>query len=59
MKEVTISIPEEYDDAIKDELEYGDSRAGWIREAIRMRFDAEGVSVDVDGDESGNLKVEA
>lgn len=58
MKEVTISIPEEYDEAIKGQLEYGDSRAGWIRGAIKQKLEEEGVSVEVEGDESGNLKVE-
>jgi hypothetical protein len=36
-------MSEELNSAVEKELEYGDSKAGWIREAIRMRLEAEGV----------------
>lgn len=38
-KDVTVPLPGELNDAIEDELEYGDSKSGWIREAIRQRLD--------------------
>lgn len=42
--DVTVPIPKDLNDAIEAELSYGDSKAGWIREAIRQRLerDAEG-----------------
>lgn len=40
-KDVTVPIPEEMNSAIEGQLEYGDSKAGWIREAIRQRLEAE------------------
>ena len=40
--EVTVPMPGELHDEIVENLEYGDSKAGWIREAIRMRLDHEG-----------------
>lgn len=49
MKEITISVDEDDLEEIEDELEYGDSRSGWIREAIRQRL-----GKDSNGDESGN-----
>lgn len=39
--DLTVPLPEELNDKIEAELEYGDSKAGWIREAIRMRLEAE------------------
>lgn len=42
-KDVTVPMDESLDDQIEGELEYGDSKAGWIRDAIRMRLDAEGL----------------
>ena len=38
-QEVTVPMPGSLHDQIVDELEYGDSKAGWIREAIEMRLD--------------------
>lgn len=40
-KDVTVPMPEEMVDEIDDELEYGDSRAGWIRDAIKQRLERE------------------
>jgi len=40
-KDVTVPMPEQMSDAIEQQLEYGDSKAGWIREAIQMRLDQE------------------
>jgi len=40
-KDVTVPMPESLSDAIEGELEYGDSKAGWIREAIEQRLAAE------------------
>mgnify|MGYP000686307905 CR=1 FL=1 len=38
-QEVTVPMPGSLHDRIVDELEYGDSKAGWIREAIEMRLE--------------------
>lgn len=46
--DVTVSLPAEWVDAIEEELEYGDSRSGWIREAVQMRLDNDGVDVPDD-----------
>ena len=52
-KDVTVPMPAELDEAIKQELEYGDSKAEWIREACRMRlegaFDDDVGDVETDG----------
>ena len=38
-KDVTVPMPEDMVEAIEGELEYGDSRAQWIREAVRERLE--------------------
>lgn len=40
-KDVTVPMDDPLVEAINSELEYGDSRAEWIREAVRMRLEAE------------------
>lgn len=47
-KDVTVPMPQELVDAIDKQLEYGDSRSAWIREAARERLerDAEGEDAD-------------
>ena len=37
----TVSLPEETNEAIEERLSYGDSKSGWIREAIRQRLERE------------------
>lgn len=37
-KDVTVPMPRALVDQIDDELDYGDSRAEWIREAVRQRL---------------------
>jgi metal-responsive CopG/Arc/MetJ family transcriptional regulator len=39
--DVTVPMPASLVDDVESELEYGNSRAEWIREAIRMRLEAE------------------
>jgi len=38
---ITITVPEELAEEINAQLEYGDNRSEWIREAIRMRLESE------------------
>ncbi|ELY96623.1 hypothetical protein [Natrialba taiwanensis] len=40
-KDVTVPMDEEFVEEIEAQLTYGDSRAGWIREACQMRLDGE------------------
>lgn len=40
-KRPTVSIPRSMDEEIEEQLEYGDSKSGYIREAIRERLDRE------------------
>jgi len=40
-KDISVCMPGELDDAIKDHLSYGDSKSEWIREAIRQRLNQE------------------
>ena len=40
-KDVTVPMDESLDEQIAAELEYGDSKAAWIREAIMMRLESE------------------
>jgi len=44
--DVTVPMSVELDEQVKGQLEYGDSRAEWIREACRRRLEAEGVNPD-------------
>lgn len=53
--DVTVPMPGSLVDAVEDQLGYGDSRAGWIREAIRQRLERDGINIE---DEEGNLKAE-
>lgn len=38
-KDVTVPMPGDMVDRIDGQLEYGDSRAGWIREAVEERLE--------------------
>ena len=40
-KDITVPMPQELKDQIDDQLEYGDSRSEWIREAVRQRLGIE------------------
>lgn len=40
-KDITVPMPGWMVDDIEDQLGYGDSRAGWIREAARQRLERE------------------
>lgn len=44
-KDVTVPMDEKMVELVDSQLEYGDSRAGWIREAVRQRLEREGVEV--------------
>lgn len=44
--EVSVPMEQEMNDAIEEQLGYGDSKAGWIRDAIRQRLEREGVDLD-------------
>jgi len=54
-QDITVPMPEALNNAVEQELEYGDSKAGWIREAIRMRLESEGVDVDDLRSDGGQL----
>lgn len=47
VERITVSMDEDLYEQIMEELEYGDSRSEWVREAIEMRFGVE---------DEGNLK---
>ena len=38
-KDITVPMPKELRDEIDKQLEYGDSRSEWIRQAIRQRLE--------------------
>lgn len=40
-KDVTVPMPGDMVDEIDEQLGYGDSRAAWIREAVRQRLERE------------------
>ena len=40
-KDVTVPMPSAMVDEVEDNLGYGDSRAEWIREAVRQRLERE------------------
>jgi len=45
-RDLTVPVPGKMADAIEQELDWGDSRSEWIREAIRARLEREGVDLD-------------
>lgn len=51
--DITVPMREELDESIKDQLDYGDSRAEWIRQAIRERLEREGVEMPDDAETDG------
>lgn len=55
-KDITVPMDASLNDAIEAELGYGDSKAGWIRDAIKMRLardrDEPVVTTDADSDET-------
>jgi len=50
-RDVTVSLPADWVDEIDDQLEYGDSRSAWIREAVRLRLAEDGCLPDSDEEE--------
>ena len=36
-----VLLPEDVDEAIEEQLDYGDSKSGWIRETCEMRLDGQ------------------
>ena len=64
-KDVTVPLPEDAVDEIDETLSYGDSRAGWIREAVYQRLERDGVGTEEYrkelgepiGDKEGNGKM--
>ena len=54
-KDVTVPLPENAVDEIDETLSYGDSRAGWIREAVYQRLEREGVDTEEYRKELGEL----
>jgi metal-responsive CopG/Arc/MetJ family transcriptional regulator len=41
MTHVKTSLPESVHDELEERLEYGDTKSGWIREAVKMRLDGD------------------
>lgn len=44
-KDVTVPMPASLVDAVEGQLGYGDSRAGWIRDAVEQRLEREGIEI--------------
>lgn len=57
-KDVTVPMPGAWADAIDDQLEYGDSRSGWIREAIEEKFEREGIAAEEEESEGNGIQGE-
>jgi metal-responsive CopG/Arc/MetJ family transcriptional regulator len=51
--DITVPMSEKLDEAVKNELEYGDSRAEWIRQAIRQRLERDGADVPSNAETDG------
>jgi len=48
--DITVPLPGDLNDAIESELEYGDAKAEWVREAIRQRLASEDrINEETDG----------
>lgn len=61
--DITVPMPELWRERIDEQLEYGDTRSAWIREAIRQKLVEEGVDPEeldaVLEDDAGNLRAAA
>jgi len=44
--DITVPMPEQMVEEINEHLEYGDSRAAWIREAVRAELNQSGTETD-------------
>lgn len=44
--DITVPMPERMVEEINGQLEYGDSRAAWIREAVRAELQRSGAETD-------------
>lgn len=51
--EVTVPMEQSMNDAIEQQLGYGDSKAGWIREAAKEKLEREGVELPDDVETDG------
>lgn len=49
-KDITVPMPGEMVDAVEAQLMYGDSRAGWIRDAVQQRLEREGAEIASESD---------
>jgi len=49
-KVVTVSLPAEWVSDIDGNLDYGDSRSAWIRDAVEQRLEREGYFDDEETD---------
>ena len=58
-KDVTVSIPGEWYDIIEDELGYGDSMSGWVRDAVGDRLQEEGLIDENDTRTDGGSVLQA
>lgn len=41
MEEVSVTMPKDLIEEIESQLDYGDSRSGWIRDACQEKLDRE------------------
>lgn len=51
-KDVTVPMPQSMVEEIAKELDYGDSRAEWIRDAIQEKLEREREGTDAEGNPS-------
>jgi len=50
MSRTTVSVPEDMSQNIEKELSYGDSKSGWVREAVELRWAVDPLLDDRFGD---------
>jgi Arc/MetJ-type ribon-helix-helix transcriptional regulator len=53
--DITVPMPERMVEEINGQLEYGDSRAAWIREAVRAELQRSGAETDCTEEKKNNL----
>lgn len=51
--EVTVPMSDELHNAMVSQLDYGDTKAGYIRDAVRERLEREGVEIPGDPQTDG------
>jgi len=58
MAKPTVNMPDELETEVETQLSYGDSKSGWIRDAITLRLEVDPLLDDRFGDHEADARRE-